>query len=65
MHRKNLADIRHKLSIIYRHSQLMRNELRYQAKIHAISDMPRKEKKIPNIFSPEIFFNEKTIKTLL
>jgi len=40
-----LADIRHKLSIIYKHSQLMRNELRYQAKIHATSDIPRKEKR--------------------
>jgi hypothetical protein len=35
----------------------MRNELRYQAKIHAISDMPRKEKnKIP-------CYMDKTIKT--
>jgi hypothetical protein len=35
----------------------MLNELRYQAKIHAISDMPRKgKKKIPCIFSPDYFF---------
>jgi len=31
----------------------MHNELRYQAKIQAISDMPRKEKKFP-AFSPPI-----------
>jgi hypothetical protein len=34
----------HKLSIIFKHSQLMHNELRYQVKIQAIFDMPRKEK---------------------
>jgi hypothetical protein len=34
----------------------MHNELRYQAKIQAIFDMPRKEKiKFP-AFSPSIFF---------
>jgi hypothetical protein len=41
----------------------MHNELRYQAKIHAISDMPRKEKiKFP-AFSPPFFLLLKTIKT--
>jgi len=36
----------------------MHNELRYQTKIHAISDMPRKEKnKTPCIFSPNFLFN--------
>jgi hypothetical protein len=29
MQQENLADIRHKLSIIYKHIQLMHNELRY------------------------------------
>jgi hypothetical protein len=37
MQHENLADIRHKLSIIYKHIQLMHNELRYQAKIHITS----------------------------
>jgi len=40
---------RYKLSIISKQSQLMHNELRYQAKIQAISDMPRKNK-FPNFF---------------
>jgi hypothetical protein len=63
MHRKNLADIRHKLSIIYKHNELMRNELRYQAKIHAISDIARKEKiKFLQLF-PHFLFLLKTIKT--
>jgi len=36
----------------------MHNELRYQVKIQAISDMPRKENKnkIPCIFSPNFLF---------
>jgi len=50
-----LVDIRHKLSIIYTHSQLMHNEQRYLAKTHAISDLPRKKKKIHSS-SPPIFF---------
>jgi len=33
MQQENLADIMHKLSIIYKHIQSMHNELRYQAKI--------------------------------
>jgi hypothetical protein len=35
---------RHKFVIISKHSQLMHNELRYQTKIQAISDLPRKIK---------------------
>jgi hypothetical protein len=51
MQQENLTDIRHKLSIIYQHIQLMHNELRYHAKIHVISkklskEMKRKEKKL-------------------
>jgi hypothetical protein len=38
MQHENLADIRHKLSIIYKHIYSMHNELRYQAKRHAISE---------------------------
>jgi len=38
MQQENLADIRHKLSIIYKHIQSMYNELRYQTKIHTISE---------------------------
>jgi hypothetical protein len=45
MPQENLADIRHKLSIIYKHIQSMHNELRYQAKIHIISEKLSKEKK--------------------
>jgi len=52
-----LADIRHKLSIIYKYSELMHKELRYQAKTHAISYMPRKEKKIKFLhLLPQFFF---------
>jgi hypothetical protein len=48
---------RHKLSIITKHSQLMHNELRYQAKIQGISDMPRKEKiKFPTFSLPIYLF---------
>jgi hypothetical protein len=36
--KQNFADIRHKLSIIYKHIQSMHNKLRYQAKIHTISE---------------------------
>jgi hypothetical protein len=45
MQQENLADIWHKLSIIYKHIQLMHNELRYQAKTHTISEKLSKEKK--------------------
>jgi hypothetical protein len=62
MHRKKSADIRYKLSIIYKQGQLMRNEVRYQTKIHAISDIPRKEKiKLLQLHHQKLFFffNEK------
>jgi hypothetical protein len=57
MHRKKLADIRHKLSIIYKHIQSMHNELRYQAKTHTISEnlSKKKEKKILHLH-PKFFF---------
>jgi hypothetical protein len=45
MQHENLVDIRHKLSIIYKHIQSMHNELRYQTKIHTISGKLSKEKK--------------------
>jgi hypothetical protein len=45
MQQENLADIRHKLSIIYKHIQLMHNKLRHQAKTHAVSEKLSKEKK--------------------
>jgi hypothetical protein len=41
----------------------MRNELRYQAKIHAISNMPIIEKIKFLAFSPPFFLKIKTIKT--
>jgi hypothetical protein len=44
MQHENLVDIRHKLSIIYKHIQLMHNELRYQARIHTISEKAIKRK---------------------
>jgi hypothetical protein len=44
MQHENLADIKHKLSIIYKHIQAMHNELRYQAKRHEISEKLSKEK---------------------
>jgi hypothetical protein len=46
----------HKLLIISKQSQLMHNKLRYQAKIQAISDMPRKRKKNLLQFLPIFFF---------
>jgi len=48
MQQENLADIKHKLSIIYKHIQLMHNELRYQAKTHTINK---------SASSPPIFFS--------
>jgi hypothetical protein len=45
MQQENLADIRHKLSIIYKHIQLMHNELRYQVKTYTISEKLSKEQK--------------------
>jgi hypothetical protein len=55
MQQENLAYIRHKLSIIYKHIQSMHNELRYQTKIHAISEKLSKENK-NSTSSPLIFF---------
>jgi hypothetical protein len=53
MHKKTLADIRPNLSIIV---QVMHNELIYQAKIQAIFEMLRKEKKIQfHAISPQIY----------
>jgi len=65
MQQENLADIRHKLSIIYKHIQLMHNELRHQAKTHAVSEKLSKEKKkilhlLPQFFI--YFFMLKSIK---
>jgi hypothetical protein len=52
MQQENLADICHKLSIIYKHIQSMHNELRYQAKIYIISEKLSKEKiKIPHLLA--------------
>jgi hypothetical protein len=51
---KKLGRYSHKLSIISKQSKLMQKELRYQVKIQAISDMPRKEKISCN-FSPKFF----------
>jgi hypothetical protein len=66
MQQENLADIMHKLSIIYKHIYSMHNELRYQAKPHAISEKLSKEKKKKLcIFSPKLlllFFLLKTNK---
>jgi len=57
MQQDNLVDIRHKHSIIYKHIQLMHNELRYQAKIHTISEKLSKEKKKKFcIFSAKFLF---------
>jgi hypothetical protein len=51
----HLADIRHKLSIIYKHIQSMHNELRYQAKIHVISEKLSTNKNKKSINSPPIY----------
>jgi hypothetical protein len=63
---ENLADIRHKFSIISKHSQSMHNELRYEAKIHTISTKLFKRKKKSASF-PHFFFKKnckwKTTKT--
>jgi hypothetical protein len=61
MHRKSgKIDIRHKLSIIYKHTQLMHNELRYQAKTHTISEKQISKNK--NSASSPLFLLLKTIK---
>jgi hypothetical protein len=46
MQQENLADIRYKLSIIYKHIQSIHNELRYQAKLHTISEKLSEEEYI-------------------
>jgi hypothetical protein len=57
MQQENLADIRHKPSIIYKNVQSMHNELRYQANIHAISEKLSKEKiKIMDLLTHFFFF---------
>jgi hypothetical protein len=61
MQHENLADIRHKLSIIYKHIQLIHNELRYQAKTYTISEKLSK-KKIAS-FPPIFFLNVENNKT--
>jgi predicted DNA-binding protein YlxM (UPF0122 family) len=55
---KTLGRYSHKLSIISKQSRLMHKQLRDQVKTHAMSDMPRKEKKILAI-SPHFFFYNK------
>jgi hypothetical protein len=57
MQQENLANIRHKLSIIYKHIQAMHNELRYQAKRHAISEKLSKERIIILHLLPQFFFS--------
>jgi hypothetical protein len=56
MQQENLADIKHKLSNIYKHIQSMHNELGYQAKIHTISKKlsKNKNKNQNSAFSPPI-----------
>jgi hypothetical protein len=57
MHKKTLADIKHKLSIISKHSQSMHNELRYQAKMHTTSaKLLKRKNKILHLL-PQLFFN--------
>jgi hypothetical protein len=51
---KHLANYSQKLSNISKQSKLIPKELRYQEKIHAISDMPRE--KISCKFSPILFY---------
>jgi hypothetical protein len=61
MQQENLVNIKQKLSIIYKHIQLMHNELRYQAKTYTIFEKLSKEKiKIPHLL-PQffLFFIEK------
>jgi hypothetical protein len=55
MQQENLADIRHKLSIVYKHIQLMHNELRYQTKTYTISEKLSKEKIKISHFLPNIY----------
>jgi hypothetical protein len=53
---KYLANIVIKLSNISKHSKLMLTKLRYQVKIHTISNRPRDKKKILQILP---FFKKK------
>jgi hypothetical protein len=53
---KHLANYSQRLSIISKQSKLIPKELRYQVKIHAISDMPRKKNPTN---SPQFFFFKK------
>jgi hypothetical protein len=62
MQQENLADIKHKLLIIYNHIQLMHNELRYQAKTYTISEKLSKEKK-NSASSPPIYIYIYLLKT--
>jgi hypothetical protein len=55
IYRKTLGRCSHKFSIISKQSRLMHNELGYQVKTHAISDMPREKKKYPANF-PNFYF---------
>jgi hypothetical protein len=59
MQQENLADIRHKLSIIYKHIQSMHNELRYQTKIHTISEKLSKEEKKNKTEKKQIYATRK------
>jgi hypothetical protein len=58
MQQRNSADIRLKISNIYKYISTTHNELRYQVKIHAIFEKLTKEKKkkIYCIFFPQFFF---------
>jgi len=56
MQQENFADIRHKLSVIYKHIQPMHNELWYHKKIHAISEKLSKEKEKKNSASFPLIF---------
>jgi hypothetical protein len=56
---KHLANYSQRHSIISKQSKLIPKELRYQVKIHAISDMPRK--KILQILSNFFYFFMKKI----
>jgi hypothetical protein len=55
MQQENLANIRHKLSIIYKHIQLMHTELRYQAKTYTIFEKLLKENKNSTSSPPYIY----------
>jgi predicted DNA-binding protein YlxM (UPF0122 family) len=52
---KHLENYSHKLSIISKQNKLIHKELIDRVKIHAISDMPKRKKKILQIL-PNFFF---------